>query len=317
MAMTDQQNGTAAGTRLLGLHSGALGDVVLFGQFITALRPPGGIISLVAGGEKARLLKSLGVVDEAIDFDALPIHEVFTESPPSACALPGLLGRCDRLVSCFAAGDANAQRRLVEMCAARRAAFLPVRPPAGDARHLLGVWADQMGGDEPPAPLWSATAAMAAEAQAVMTGAGVDPSDRPVVLHLGGGSPDKCWPAALFEAMADKLDRPTVFLAGPVEVERMAMDELSRLRARRPVIVAPSLACLAGLLAGSSAFVGADSGPAHLAAALGAPTVALFGPTDPAQFAPRGRCVRTIRRHPLSDLSADAIMAEVAKCIGL
>jgi ADP-heptose:LPS heptosyltransferase len=42
-------------------------------------------------------------------------------------------------------------------------------------------------------------------------------------------------------------------------------------------------------------FVGADTGPTHLAAAAGTPTVALFGPTDPARFAPIGPRVRVLR----------------------
>lgn len=41
-------------------------------------------------------------------------------------------------------------------------------------------------------------------------------------------------------------------------------------------------------------FIGADTGPAHLAAQLGIPTIALFGPTDPAIWSPLGPCVHTI-----------------------
>jgi hypothetical protein len=51
---------------------------------------------------------------------------------------------------------------------------------------------------------------------------------------------------------------------------------------------------LAAMLCGARAFVGADSGPAHLAAQLGVPTLALFGPTDPAIWAPIGPRVRVL-----------------------
>jgi ADP-heptose:LPS heptosyltransferase len=51
---------------------------------------------------------------------------------------------------------------------------------------------------------------------------------------------------------------------------------------------------LAALIARAGAFVGNDSGPTHLAAALGRPTVALFGPTDPAVWAPLGPGVRVL-----------------------
>jgi len=63
------------------------------------------------------------------------------------------------------------------------------------------------------------------------------------------------------------------------------------------------------LSAGAAAYVGNDSGPTHLAAALGTPTVAIFGPTDPVQFAPRGRSVRVIHAARLEDISAPDVLA--------
>jgi ADP-heptose:LPS heptosyltransferase len=55
------------------------------------------------------------------------------------------------------------------------------------------------------------------------------------------------------------------------------------------------LRVLGALLARAALYVGNDSGVTHLAAAWGAPTLALFGPTDPAQWAPLGPRVRTLR----------------------
>jgi ADP-heptose:LPS heptosyltransferase len=51
---------------------------------------------------------------------------------------------------------------------------------------------------------------------------------------------------------------------------------------------------LAAALAACALFVGNDSGTTHLAAACGCPTLALFGPTDPAAWAPRGRAARVL-----------------------
>lgn len=61
------------------------------------------------------------------------------------------------------------------------------------------------------------------------------------------------------------------------------------------VIAGLSLPQLAALLALASAYVGNDSGVTHLAAAMGAPTLALFGPTSPEIWAPRGANVRVFR----------------------
>ena len=65
-------------------------------------------------------------------------------------------------------------------------------------------------------------------------------------------------------------------------------------------------------LTGASAFVGNDSGPGHLAAFLGLPTVSLFGPTDPARWKPLGPRVTVLRREPMADLTAAEVAAAVA-----
>ena len=51
---------------------------------------------------------------------------------------------------------------------------------------------------------------------------------------------------------------------------------------------------LACWLAGAKVYIGNDSGPTHLAAAVGTPVIALFGPTDPAIWAPRGDNVHIV-----------------------
>jgi ADP-heptose:LPS heptosyltransferase len=61
------------------------------------------------------------------------------------------------------------------------------------------------------------------------------------------------------------------------------------------VVREPSIGELGALLSRAGLFVGNDSGVSHLAAAYGAPTVALFGPTDPTVWSPVGPRVRTLR----------------------
>ena len=55
------------------------------------------------------------------------------------------------------------------------------------------------------------------------------------------------------------------------------------------------LEAVAGLIACADLYIGNDSGLTHMAAALGAPTVAVFGPTDPGTWRPLGRVVRVLR----------------------
>jgi ADP-heptose:LPS heptosyltransferase len=74
-----------------------------------------------------------------------------------------------------------------------------------------------------------------------------------------------------------------------------------------------SLRELAQYLRQCRAFVGNDSGITHLAAYLGCPTVALFGPTDPRMWGPLGRRSRIIWKTRLEDISLDEVL-EVIQC---
>ena len=65
---------------------------------------------------------------------------------------------------------------------------------------------------------------------------------------------------------------------------------------------------LADGLAGARVYIGNDSGITHLAGAVGTPTVALFGPTDPEVWAPRGERVRCVRQEPITELAVERVM---------
>ncbi len=289
---------------------------MLFSHLLTAVRQPAERIVLAAGSEVGRLLVELGVIDDCLDFSTLPMHELFASAAPAADgALARRLGPCERLVSCFAAGDQTAEARLVALTGAKSSLFLPVRPEKGQRAHLLDFWADRAGLDETarrrlssPAP-WRARSQLRCSGRAAVQQVGIGAAGEYAILHIGSGSPAKCWPAERFEALADALPMQAVFVVGPVEVERLGEGPIAALAGRRCTLVAPSLAVLAGALAEAAIFVGNDSGPAHLAAALGIPTLVLFGPTDPAHFAPRGRRVQVFRGEPLADLPVPIIAA--------
>ncbi|MFP4355958.1 MAG: glycosyltransferase family 9 protein [Phycisphaerae bacterium] len=274
--------------RVLAMHSGALGDVVLFGRLLERLE---GDITLVAGGNKASLLARLGVAAEAMDFDSLPIDELFNDTPLDDCDLGDLLGPCDRVISCFCQPGSPAALRLATLVGASAAAFLPVRCPDDYQSHLVDLWSDMLGlgpTDLTP-PAWSVGQADSLLVEQLLAGKGVGP--HPVVIHPGSGGPSKCWPLERFIATALLLraaGRDVLFVVGPVEQDLWAHDGRLELLEAWPVARCLPLGTLAGLLARASGFLGNDAGPSHLAAAVGAPTLALFGPTDPARFGPLG-----------------------------
>jgi len=103
----------------------------------------------------------------------------------------------------------------------------------------------------------------------------------------GWGS--KQWPLEHYEDLAARLSMPLV-VNGPPE----SSAQLSRIRGAHV-----HLSGLAGLIDATRrahAVVGVDSGPLHLAAALGKPGAAIYGPTDPASHGPYGGTIRVLRR---------------------
>ncbi len=108
------------------------------------------------------------------------------------------------------------------------------------------------------------------------------PESGSVLIHPGSGSPKKNWPH--FEVL------------------------MNRLRGSIPLPTDLTLPELSAHLRRCRAYIGNDSGITHLAAYIGCPTVALFGPTDPRVWGPIGRRVRIIWKSKLEDITVDEIL---------
>jgi heptosyltransferase III len=123
-----------------------------------------------------------------------------------------------------------------------------------------------------------------------------------IVIHPFSGSPKKNWPLEKFQALASQLPLPVEWCAGPEE----ALPDAARF---------DNLMALAAWLKGARLYVGNDSGVSHLAAATGMPVLVLFGPTDPATWAPRGDNVLVKRSEPLPDLESAALLPEILRLL--
>lgn len=113
--------------------------------------------------------------------------------------------------------------------------------------------------------------------------------DRYIVLSPGGGWRSKCWPPELFGELCRKiredLNLRCVINYGPGE-ESLAAAVKSASGDADPFLYDGKLGQLMALLQGAQCIVGGDTGPLHLAIALGAKAVAIFGPTNPARNGP-------------------------------
>lgn len=151
------------------------------------------------------------------------------------------------------------------------------------------------------------TAEDRAAAASLLEGAGLSHAGCLVAIHPGTGSPVKRWLPERFAAVADYLNRESgagIVLTGNA-AERPLADAISA-RMSRPSWVAAgktNLGQLAALFQRCGLVIGVDSGPLHLAVALGVPTVHLFGPVEPAQFGPWGDPAR----HMIVQASMDCV----------
>lgn len=191
-----------------------------------------------------------------------------------------------------------------------RGGFVAAAPLAGEAfpGHAAEVLLARVRGatglavDADPRPR------LAALPDDVTRGRALAGAARYVVCMPGSGGRSKCLAPARFARALEPLPRDLtrVIVLGPAEVER-GLDAAPFAGAR--VVRSPAMEDLVALLAGASAYVGNDAGPTHLAAALGAPVVAVFGPTDPARWGPRGVGPVRVVHGDLDDLDPRRVTA--------
>jgi hypothetical protein len=226
-----------------------------------------GPVDIAGRGERVQLARAAGCARQIFDLDAIGFSSAFTGRPSER--LHSVLKGYQRAVVWM--------RGLPEVVKTFegfgvRTQALPGLPPAEWAEPAYKYYLQALAlPEEPPARLRVTPAA-----------------EWDVLLHPGSGSHRKNWPRERFLALAEELQSrmcSTAWLLGPAEEEWMPPARAAVLRPASPMELARNLA-------GARLHIGNDSGVSHLAAALGVPTVAIFGPTDPRVWAPQGEQVR-------------------------
>lgn len=159
-------------------------------------------------------------------------------------------------------------------------------------RYLLVAEALGARAEGPPQFRFNITDSDRAVVQSALLGHGVS-ADRPwMAVHVSARWPTKRWPLSSFGAVLDQLNQaglgPTV-LIGSSE-DRRDVDQLRALTNGSFIDLTGlvPLGCLPALLSKAGVLITNDSGPMHVAAALGVPVVAMFGPTSAARTGPYG-----------------------------
>ena len=261
--------------RRLLIRPGGIGDIIVSLPALESLRAayteiwvPTPVKSLVRFADRMD-----AIADTGLDGLEIPDRE------PSRALLKRLAG-FDSIVSWYGAG--RSEFRAAVEALGLPFQFFPALPQVSGAAHAVDYYlaqAHSIGGAD-----------VAAEPR-------IDcPRERGdfAVIHPFSGSPRKNWPLTRYRQLAEALTArmPVAWCAGPEEV----LDGAVRFE---------DLYDLARWLASASVYIGNDSGITHLAAAVGTPVVALFGPTNPLVWSPRGPRVRVLAAADLERIQVE------------
>ncbi len=127
---------------------------------------------------------------------------------------------------------------------------------------------------------------------------GVQRSQSTVILQPGARYWFKAWPPERFAELADRLTSQygcQVLIGGSDQDDDLAQ-QIRQMAKSRSIIMAgrTTIKQFAAIAKKSALFVGSDSGAMHVATAVGTPVVALFGPSNPAEWGPRGGAAEVI-----------------------
>jgi ADP-heptose:LPS heptosyltransferase len=295
---------------ILLFHQGALGDFILTWPIALALARihPQSRLFYVTHAQKGKLAeKALGV--ESADAET-GWHTLFGDAPGSLPDGPGkLLAGAHSVIGFVSDPNGPWASNVKRLAPDANVLRIDPRPPDDWTAHATDFQLEQL-------RAWPAAHAAAVQIhRSIQTrGIGVSRSTeaRDVIIHPGSGSPAKNWPVQHFLELIKRLraaGRSVRVLLGDVEQEKWDPDVAARLSAGAPVGRPANYVDLFAELSRAGAFVGNDSGPAHLAGIAGAPTLTLFGPSDPVRWKPLGPDVRTLRREPLGALGVDEVFA--------
>jgi glycosyl transferase family 9 (putative heptosyltransferase) len=268
------------------LFPGALGDLLCFLPTLRALRDRhAGQLLLIGSSTLLELVEMPALATASID--RREIADLFIVGQPIAPATKTLFGGFDHVYSWTGFGDGDVRHRLSAASGGRVGVypFRGMRP----AEHAAEYYARCV--DVAPLPIDTTCIRRDQEWCAAFRRQHQLAAHRLFVLHPGSGSPNKNWlgfdPVIRYwrQHHADTI----VVVRGPAETHTPAP--------RAPGVIAAdglTLPQVAALLHHVTLYLGNDSGISHLAAAVGAHGVVLFGASDPAVWAPRSARLRVV-----------------------
>ncbi len=319
---------------ILVLHPGSMGDLLLAIGAVAALRRrfPRARLEVAAGSPARELLPRLGV--DAVHPLERPVADRLFVRPVEPKASNQVEPKAsDRVVSALPPPDfdlivcwmADAEGVVAESIARSGAAGIVARPlSCAGALHRAEAFLRTLAplgirpSERPDFPILPRRKGDEFLGRVVLSRHAIEsgyPVVEPkasniVVLLPGAGAAAKRWPAENHVRLAGllaEIGARTAAVVGPAE------PELAGRLGRLTVLSDLSIPELVGVFSLAALVIGQDSGVTHLAAVLGRPTLALFGPTDPGVWGPRGPHVTVLRSASPGGAMTDIPIEDVAE----
>ena len=305
---------------ILIIRPGAIGDTLLTFPVIQALKAQYANPHVTFVGNRAVLPLALacGIANEVFDYQDARWAKLFLYTRADTVQ-DEVLGRSELAICWLRDPDGVVKRNLLA-AGVKRVIVAPGRPAEGERIHIIAYlartiglpWHEQAWHDYLPLQLHKQ--ATEQSPKHTSTSPPTMQSDC-IAIHPGSGGAYKCWPVQHFAAVTQALWQYKVsvlLLSGPAEQERLA--KLLGLLPTPPdqslshVLVDMPLLEVACQLQHCQHYLGNDSGLTHLAAMLGIPTVALFGPSDPLIWQPVGPSVTVLYEAALDNLGVETVL---------
>ena len=301
--------------RFLVLRGGAIGDFILTLPVLEALRQrwPDAEIELAGYPHVAVLAREAGLADRVDSLDRAGFARFFAARPSFSPEQADYIQSFDLVIS-FLHDPQGVVSANLHAAGARQVIYGSPIVTAGHAvDHLLKPLETLAIYAAGAVPVLRIPKESCARGRQLLDACGAA-AGRLVAIHPGSGSPGKNWPVDRFIELARQLmkrDAGVVFVLG--EADGAARGRIIAGLPEVPRIEQAPLPELAGALSCCAGYVGNDSGITHLAAAVGTRVIALYGPTDPDRWGPRGGHVR-ILRGPGGELAAVSVEDVLAEC---
>lgn len=277
-------------------HDGALGDVLLSVPCIRAIREVSSCIHFIGRDDVGRLLCDAGIVREASPVGSALYASLYTDGPDGAAAafLKGFRQAYVFTVNSDSLLVSNVRRFIPGTEVILTIPDTAVRMHVSEYRLRQVEGRSELHADLPVSEQGRE------KALHLLQGMGYDRGRKIITVHPGSGGKKKCWPLKnyleLMLRIKDHIDAAVIILTGPAEDSETKREirEYSAKYAGFMHMDGGDLTTIAALLGMSGLYVGNDSGISHLAGAVSAPSLVLFGPTDPLLWRPLGKQVHVL-----------------------